>query len=222
MTSGGGRAGTKGVPRRQREQQILDVATTEFGRKGYANASLAVIAAAAGVSKPLIYSYFGSRDGLHAACVDRAGTVLVDAVARAQHARGVGGRAIATLSGIIDAIDGRTEDWTIIFDATLPRPSGAHSRAKTYRDALNTMGRDGVADILGTSDAASEVDRSLVVSWWFSIVSTTIAWWADHPEVTAEEMTDRCRRLLTVVQRPAHPSTAPDPVATSTENASPT
>ena len=81
-------AGTKGVPRAVREQQIIDVATAEFAERGYANASLVDIAATAGISKPLIYTYFGSRDGLHAACVQRAGEQLVEAVTAAQQVQG--------------------------------------------------------------------------------------------------------------------------------------
>lgn len=70
--------GTKGVPRAQREQLILDAATFEFGRFGYAGAALSAVAAQAGVSKPLVLSYFGSKDGLFSACVQRAGTNVID------------------------------------------------------------------------------------------------------------------------------------------------
>lgn len=187
------RAGTKGVPREEREQQLLDVATAEFGERGYAYASVTDIAAAAGVSKPLIYTYFGSRDGLHAACVQRAGTRLVDAVAAAQTVPGTS-KALATLTAIFTALDGHPENWQVVYDATLPRPSAAHTTAREYQDALNTMGAAGVAEIL--SDAS---DRSLLLALWFSIVSTTISWWSDHPDQTPEQMTARCTRLFAVV-----------------------
>ncbi len=187
------RAGTKGVPREEREQQLLDVATAEFGDRGYAYASITDIAAAAGVSKPLIYTYFGSRDGLHAACVHRAGTRLVDAVAAAQTAPGAH-KALATLTAIFTALDGHPEHWQIVYDATLPRSSAAYDTARTYQDSLNTMGAAGVASIL-----SDPTDQSLLLALWFSIVSTTIAWWSDHPDQTPEQMTARCTRLFAVV-----------------------
>src|SRR6185312_7553136 len=84
MAETGGGVGTKGVPRADREQQILDAAVAEFGGSGYAHASMAAIARRAGISKPLIYEYFGSKDGLYLACLNRAGTHLVDRVAAAQ------------------------------------------------------------------------------------------------------------------------------------------
>ena len=187
------RAGTKGVPREEREQQLLDVATAEFGARGYAYASITDIAAAVGVSKPLIYTYFGSRDGLHAACVQRAGTRLVDAVAAAQTAPGAH-KALATLTAIFTALDGHPENWQVIYDATLPRPSTAYTTTRSYQDALNAMGASGVAELL-----ADPTDRSLLLALWFSMVSTTIAWWSDHPDQTPEEMTARCTRLFAVV-----------------------
>ena len=72
--------GTKGVPRPHREQLILDAAAEEFGRYGYAGAALSRVAAGAGVSKPLVLSYFGSKDGLYVACIERAGANLIDRI----------------------------------------------------------------------------------------------------------------------------------------------
>ncbi|WP_020390056.1 TetR/AcrR family transcriptional regulator [Kribbella catacumbae] len=194
------RPGTKGVPREQREQQILEIATTEFGGRGYAYTSLTDIATAAGVSKPLIYTYFGSRDGLHAACVQRAGKSLVDAVASAQTVSGAD-KALATLTAIFRALDGQTENWKLIYDTTLPRPSEAYALAREYQDALNTMGAEGVAEVLAGSDDAD--DHSLLLALWFSIVSTTIAWWSENPTQTPQQMTERCLRLFTAVRQPA-------------------
>ena len=63
-------SGTKGVPRADRTEQILAVAIDEFAERGYSGASMVTIATAAGISKPLIYQYFGSKDGLRKTCDD--------------------------------------------------------------------------------------------------------------------------------------------------------
>ncbi|MRH92374.1 TetR family transcriptional regulator [Nocardia sp. SYP-A9097] len=191
------RPGTKGVPRGQREEQILDLATATFGDRGYANASIVEIASAAGVSKPLIYAYFGSRDGLHEACVHRAGRRLVDAVTTAQTAHGAHDKALATLTGIFGALDGQTRNWKIIYDATLPRPGAAFTIAREYQDALNALGAQGVAEVLNEAGISEADDHSLLLAVWYSIVSTTISWWGEHPGQTPQDMTDRCLRLFT-------------------------
>ena len=75
--------GTKGVPRPEREESIVAEATERFARSGYAGTSVADIAAGAGISKPLIYQYFGSKDGLFLACLARLRGHLLDTVANA-------------------------------------------------------------------------------------------------------------------------------------------
>lgn len=48
-------------------QLILEAARAEFGEHGYAGARINRIAARTGLNKQLIYYYFGSKAGLHAA-----------------------------------------------------------------------------------------------------------------------------------------------------------
>lgn len=51
---------------------ILAAALTEFAGHGHAGARIDRIAAASGMSKPMIYSYFGDKDGLYAAALREA------------------------------------------------------------------------------------------------------------------------------------------------------
>jgi TetR/AcrR family transcriptional regulator len=57
-------------PERTR-QRILDAATAEFAAKGYAGARVGEIADRAGVNKQLISYYFGGKEGLWDAIVER-------------------------------------------------------------------------------------------------------------------------------------------------------
>ena len=83
-------AGTKGVPRLDRETQILDIASEHFGTHGFAATSVAAVAAGAGISKPLVYSYFGSKEGLYEACLERGGALLADEMERVAAGDAVG------------------------------------------------------------------------------------------------------------------------------------
>jgi AcrR family transcriptional regulator len=60
------------VPRAVRERQLLELAEALFAERGYAGASMDELARRAGVTKPVVYELFGSKDGLFAACVDRS------------------------------------------------------------------------------------------------------------------------------------------------------
>ena len=109
------------MPRAQREQLILDAATTEFGRFGYAGAALSAVAAQAGVSKPLVMGYFGSNDGLYIACVQRA--------------------AEDTLTAVFHALAPRPHDWNVINDRT-PRAGGtAQEAARRVRTTISVEDR---------------------------------------------------------------------------------
>lgn len=64
--------GTRNVPRAVREREMLEVGRRLFAERGYDAVSMAEIARAAGVSKPMVYAYFESKEGLFLACVDDA------------------------------------------------------------------------------------------------------------------------------------------------------
>jgi AcrR family transcriptional regulator len=63
--------GTKRLPRAVREQQMLDAAVQMFSVNGYHETSMDAIAAQAEISKPMLYLYYGSKEELFGACLDR-------------------------------------------------------------------------------------------------------------------------------------------------------
>ncbi len=74
------------VPRAVRERQLLGLAEALFAERGYGGASMDELARRAGVTKPVIYGYFGSKDGVFRACVDRAVERLAASIAAAVRA----------------------------------------------------------------------------------------------------------------------------------------
>lgn len=66
----GMKLGSRGVPRAVREPQMIEVGTRLFAEREYDAVSMEQIAQAAGVSKPMIYAYFESKQGLFLACVE--------------------------------------------------------------------------------------------------------------------------------------------------------
>ena len=72
--------GTKRLPRAVREQQMLDAAVEMFSINGYHDTSMDVIAAKAEISKPMLYLYYGSKEELFGACLDRELARFIDGV----------------------------------------------------------------------------------------------------------------------------------------------
>jgi AcrR family transcriptional regulator len=72
--------GTKRLPRAVREQQMLDAAVQMFSVNGYHETSMDAIAAKAEISKPMLYLYYGSKEELFGACLNRELTRFIDGV----------------------------------------------------------------------------------------------------------------------------------------------
>ncbi len=69
------------MPRADREQQMMTVAEAVFAERGYAATSMDEIAERVGVSKPMLYEYFGSKEGLLVACIRQVRVELRDRTA---------------------------------------------------------------------------------------------------------------------------------------------
>ena len=67
-------------PRAERERQILDVAHARFARDGYANVTMDGVAAEVGVTKPLLYAYWGNKERIYLACLERDAQRLLETV----------------------------------------------------------------------------------------------------------------------------------------------
>jgi len=79
------------VPGKVRAEQLLDVAERLFATTGFGATSIEAIAAEAGVTRPVVYSHFGSKDGIYLACLRRARaqleTMMFDAIASVEDVR---------------------------------------------------------------------------------------------------------------------------------------
>jgi AcrR family transcriptional regulator len=190
-------AGTKGVPRLDRETQILDVASEHFGTGGFAATSVATIAARAGISKPLIYSYFGSKEGLYEACLDRGGALLADEMERIAQGDAVGiERGMQTLAGLFTLLEDRRHLWRLFFDTTAPTTGPIRDAITGYADRIGRLADEGVTELMALAGNDDALDVSAMTSVWLGIVDSLMNWWVEHPDQTADQMMQRCLRLL--------------------------
>lgn len=71
-------APTVRMPRRERRAQLLGIATEVFRARGYQGTSMDDIAAAAGVTKPVLYQHFASKETLYKEVIDVLGASLLE------------------------------------------------------------------------------------------------------------------------------------------------
>jgi AcrR family transcriptional regulator len=65
------------LPASARREQLLDCAADLFANSGYARATTAQLAKAAGVTEPIIYRHFESKRDLFAALIERTGAETI-------------------------------------------------------------------------------------------------------------------------------------------------
>jgi AcrR family transcriptional regulator len=145
--------GTKRLPRAVREQQMLDAAVQMFSVNGYHETSMDAIAAAAEISKPMLYLYYGSKEDLFGACLDRELGRFVDAVRDDinfdQSPKDLLGNAIGSFMRYIDA---NRASWIVLYAQAINSQAFAH----TVRE-----GREQIIDLVAElMRAGSRTPRS--------------------------------------------------------------
>ncbi|MFJ9035720.1 TetR/AcrR family transcriptional regulator [Streptomyces sp. NPDC102406] len=154
----------KRVPRPEREQQIIDVAVRVFAKRGYHAASVDEIAELAGISKPMVYLYLESKEGLFLACLRREAKRLVAAFQEA--ARGAGTapelRLYGGLSAFFAFVAEHRDSWVVLHrQASELSEAIATAVAEARRAVMAEVAglvRDGITDSgrggrLGAEDA---------------------------------------------------------------------
>jgi AcrR family transcriptional regulator len=124
------------LSRQDRMAQTLAVAHALFAERGYAAVTMDQVAAAVGVTKPLLYNYFGNKERLYIECMERAGDSLTKTIAAAVAATESPGDALgAGVRAFFEFLDSDRAAWAVLFDETLPQGDVA-DRVAEYRGRI--------------------------------------------------------------------------------------
>ncbi len=178
------------MPRSLREKLILDVAGRLFARGGYERASMDEIAQLADVSKPMLYAYFGSKEGLYVAYIERAGDELLARLVRADRPRERHTVRLRALIGqFLLFVEEQGDSWTVLFrETTASRPLAdqvSELRERIVSEVRRMLERRGSSST-GLELPASEGVAHAIVGAGESLAN----WWLKHPEVPLEQVTD--------------------------------
>lgn len=188
------RTGTKRMPRAERERQLLDLAERAFARRGYHAASMDEIAAAAGVTKPMIYSYFGSKEGLFIAGVHRAYERCVE---RVESAAARGGEPGEVLTRVTQAVFGWVEDyrgqWPYVFGAQALGGRFAEEAASARASMVALIARI-LEQTVTEPEAAGEIEPLAEVC--VAVNMALADRWIRHPEEPRALQEARAVRIL--------------------------
>jgi AcrR family transcriptional regulator len=174
------------MPRSLREQLILEVAGQVFALGGYDRASMDRIAELAGVSKPMLYAYFGSKEGLYLAYVERTGAELVQRLVNADAGADPGQprRLRPVIDEFLAFVEEHRDGWTVLFrelNASLPLAEQvAQLRSEIVAEVRRMLEGDGG----GLAPPASEGVAEAIVGAGESLAN----WWLKKPAVPREDV----------------------------------
>jgi len=117
------------VPRAVREEQMLDAATRIFAARGFRDASMDEIAEACGITKPMLYAYFDSKEGLFLACVEKGSRELRARVREAAMTAPTPERALYDgFVAVMRFVEDNDELWQVLYPHG-PSSSGTFAAA---------------------------------------------------------------------------------------------
>src|SRR6187402_2291471 len=128
------------LSRDDRMEQTLEAAHGLFAARGYAAVTMDEIAAAIGVTKPLLYNYFGNKERLYIACMERSGEALaatiLETVGDANSPTDALNEGLRAFFAFLDA---DRDAWAVLFDETLPQSGVLADRVAEYRGRLTAL-----------------------------------------------------------------------------------
>ena len=164
-----------GTPSRRR---ILEAAIDQITEGGEAAFRLDVVAETAGVTKPSIYHFFGSRDGLVAAAqAERFRRTIVhglDTISEAARTTRTRADFEAILEVMLDittdpAASGRRAERIQILGSAVSRPELTDQVVAALRDAV-AQSREFAATPAERGWPTGELHTDTMILWWFGIV----------------------------------------------------
>jgi AcrR family transcriptional regulator len=180
--------------RAERREQILAAATRAFARAGFAATSLDDIAAAAGISRAILYRHFDSKTDLYRGVLDRAGARLASAV-------GTGDFTATSVDALVGAAAGDPDGFRLLFRHAAREPE--------FRDEMDRFHKAMVT--IARRELAAMIPDSSWAAWAARLVPTVaveaVMAWLDADQPDREQAAQRIGEALDGIIHAAQPLT---------------
>jgi AcrR family transcriptional regulator len=139
----------------ERKAQLLSVARKVFGRKGFHGVSMEDVARVAGVTKPILYDHFTSKEALYLALLDADADALEQRIREALAApTGNRERIRASFQAYFDFVDEHAEGFRLLMQETVGADDLFRSNVGQVRDKIQGE----VADLI-VRESQGRLDR---------------------------------------------------------------
>ncbi|MZD07092.1 TetR family transcriptional regulator [Streptomyces sp. SID5785] len=177
---------TTGVRRRlgveERRRQLIEVALELFSHRSPDEVSIDEIAAAAGISRPLVYHYFPGKLSLYEAALQRAAQELAERFEEPQEGP-LGARLLRVMSRFFDFVDEHGPGFSALMRGG---PAVGSSTTNALIDSVRQAAYVQILAHLRVPAPSARLD--LVVRTWVSLAESTALIWLDGRRIPREEL----------------------------------
>jgi AcrR family transcriptional regulator len=186
------------LPAAERRAVVVEAAGRLFGERGYDATRLEDVAAAAGVTKPVLYRHFDGKQALYLALLRRHRDDLATFPAVVPEAGTAAERVRAVLDVWLGYVEAHDYAWRMLF-----RDTGGGPAVRAFRVEVHAAARAVLAEMI---DALSEVaipPRELdpLAELMSMGMASLVLWWTDEPAVPREAVLDAMTRVWTGLLR---------------------
>jgi AcrR family transcriptional regulator len=176
----------------ERRVLIVEAAGRLFGERGYDGTRLDEVAAAAGVTKPVLYRHFSDKTALYLALLERHRDDL-GSFAGAIPATGTLEQRLRVVIEIwLDYVQAHAYAWKMLF-----RDSGGGPEIQAFRDDVHARARAVLVDILRAISPSPLPERELepLAELLSMGMASLVLWWIDDPTPSRDAIVDAIQRV---------------------------
>lgn len=168
---------------------MLDAAHVLFAERGFGAVTMDDVAAEVGVTKPLLYAYFGNKEQLYIACMRRAGDAMLATVMAAVADAAPGFGALRDGVGAFFGFLGEDRDaWRVLFDETLPAGGAVATAVAEYRARLLALVIGSLLDRAPEHCRASwAIEVEAFANTLFGACEALARWWLRSGAISTAE-----------------------------------
>jgi AcrR family transcriptional regulator len=175
------------LPVAERRALIIEAAGQLFGERGYDATRLDEIAAAAGVTKPILYRHFESKRDLYLALLERHRADLSGFVDAIPDEGTTEERLRAVLDLWLDYVEAHAYSWKLLF-----RDSGGGAEISAFRREVHAEARAVLVQVIRSLAASPIARRELepLAELMSMGMAALVLWWIEEAWVSRPAVLD--------------------------------
>jgi AcrR family transcriptional regulator len=177
----------------ERRATIVEAAGRLFGERGYDSTRLDDIAAAAGVTKPIVYRHFDTKRALYLALLERHRDDLASFAAMIDAEEGTADERLRTVLDVwLTYVEAHSYAWRMLF-----RDTGGGPEVEAFRLEVHARARAVLVGIIRTLSEVPIPRRELepLAELMSMGMASVVLWWMENPSASRGAVLDAIARV---------------------------